>query len=277
MNSWTANAEVKREFGSLLRRARENQGLTIADVSEQTRIPSRYIQLLEEEAFDKLTQPFYVRNYINNLSKFYGIDPRPLLTFYESLSGYAPPNLSPDAYSSSVPVPAPAKTKAPPPVSQPQAKPASTGIKSETSPVSGPAPKTNPRRPQSTGISVNPSNTGRELSMAAWIIIGILTVVSVLGLVRLISGLSGGGFKHTTPGRAGKPPLANTVPAKAPLPETPVPKTPIAKIPAAGNGSQTGTELMERFIGHQPFPPTTIKIPTTKTPTVPAADGQASH
>jgi cytoskeletal protein RodZ len=68
MNTWTtSNAEVKREFGSLLRRARESQGLTVADVSEQTRIPSRYIQLLEEEAFDKLTQPFYVRNYINNL------------------------------------------------------------------------------------------------------------------------------------------------------------------------------------------------------------------
>jgi cytoskeletal protein RodZ len=274
MNTWTtSNAEVKREFGSLLRRARESQGLTVADVSEQTRIPSRYIQLLEEEAFDKLTQPFYVRNYINNLSKFYGIDPRPLLAFYESLSGYAPPNLSPDAYSTSAPA-APVKAKtpvaAPPPPAAPQARPTNaSSIKVEPVSASGPGPKTIPRRPLPTGITVN-KNSGnpRELSTAAWLIFGILTIAVVLGLVWLLSTACSGGFKQ--------PPAKNAKPAAEAAPaKPPAAKTSVAGAPATEKTAKTGTELMERFIYPEPFPPTTLKIPPNKG--TPATTARSSH
>jgi transcriptional regulator with XRE-family HTH domain len=254
MNSWTSNAEVKREFGSLLRRARENQGLTIADVSEKTRIPSRYIQLLEEEAFDKLTQPFYVRNYINNLSKFYGIDPRPLQAFYQSLSGYTPPNLSPDVYTA--PEPAPAKPKAAPAAPAapatpaPQTKPAG-GTRPEPGTVAGPGPRTIPRRPQPTGITVNKSGgNSRELSTAGWLFGGILTIAIVIGLAIYLPPLFTGGTQ---------PPKNNK-----PAGDNPPAKTAVAAPATAEKTTAMGTDVMERFIYPQPFSPTTIKIPDAK-------------
>ena len=145
------NGEVaKQEFGNLLKRTREALGLSVAQVAEQTKIPPRYIQLLEDEAFDKLSQPFYVRSYINNLCKFYGVDPMPLLAFYENLSGYSPPNLSPEGYL----------------------------------PLATPMPK----KSFSTGLTVGPRRQSSS-PHAFWLVGGVLTLATVLLVAAFLSRL----------------------------------------------------------------------------------------
>lgn len=50
--------------GSTLTAAREATGRSIADFEAETRIPVRYIEALELEAFDELPAPVYVRGFI---------------------------------------------------------------------------------------------------------------------------------------------------------------------------------------------------------------------
>lgn len=50
--------------GSTLTAAREATGRSLADLEAETRIPVRYIEALEQEAFDELPAPVYVRGFI---------------------------------------------------------------------------------------------------------------------------------------------------------------------------------------------------------------------
>ena len=62
--------------GDLLRASREAKGLSVADLSEETRISARYIDALEREDFSVLpTSGVYVRGYISVVARALGLDP----------------------------------------------------------------------------------------------------------------------------------------------------------------------------------------------------------
>jgi cytoskeletal protein RodZ len=83
------------ELGSILREAREAQGLTLAQVGEQTRINPRFLSALESGDYGLLPTPVHVRGYLRNYARFLELDPEPLLERYE-VTSKAQPVAKPD-------------------------------------------------------------------------------------------------------------------------------------------------------------------------------------
>lgn len=67
------------EVGVRLREAREEQGVTLAQVEQATRIRRVFLEAIEEERFDALPGEVYVKGFIRNYAQFLGLDPEPLL------------------------------------------------------------------------------------------------------------------------------------------------------------------------------------------------------
>ncbi len=60
--------------GSLLRRVREDSGLTIQQLAATTRIPARTIEAIEEDRVEDLPAPVYTRGFVRTLCAELGID-----------------------------------------------------------------------------------------------------------------------------------------------------------------------------------------------------------
>ncbi len=56
--------------GSAIRKIRETKRYSLDDISTQTRISKTYLQAIEDEAFDKLPAPVFVRGFIIQYAKF---------------------------------------------------------------------------------------------------------------------------------------------------------------------------------------------------------------
>lgn len=78
------------ELGHILREARETKGLTLAEVQEETRISTRYLEALEAGDYTLLPTPTHVRGFLRNYSRFLGLDPEPLLERYELTQSQKP-------------------------------------------------------------------------------------------------------------------------------------------------------------------------------------------
>jgi cytoskeletal protein RodZ len=70
------------ELGHILREARETKGYTLAEVQDQTRISTRYLEALEGGEYDILPTAVHVRGFLRNYARFLGLDPEPLLNRY---------------------------------------------------------------------------------------------------------------------------------------------------------------------------------------------------
>jgi cytoskeleton protein RodZ len=67
------------------------RNLSIEQVASDTRISARFIQALEDEQFDELPAPVYVRGFLRSYANYLKIDPQPLLddlSRYEESDGY---------------------------------------------------------------------------------------------------------------------------------------------------------------------------------------------
>ncbi|MGE5550786.1 MAG: RodZ domain-containing protein [Bacteroidota bacterium] len=81
-----------REVGERLKRAREEKGITLAEIQNSTKIRTRYLQALEEGEFQIIPGEVYVRGFLQTYGTAVGLDPRELLAFYDQLrSGEANP------------------------------------------------------------------------------------------------------------------------------------------------------------------------------------------
>ncbi|HLJ58739.1 MAG TPA: RodZ domain-containing protein [bacterium] len=69
-------------IGERLRNAREARGLSLDDVEAATRIRRRYLEALEEEAFDRLPGPAYVRGFLNAYASHLGLPPEEIASMY---------------------------------------------------------------------------------------------------------------------------------------------------------------------------------------------------
>jgi hypothetical protein len=77
------------EIGSSLRQARQHRGLEVADVERSTRIRAKYLGALEEERFDVLPGPAYVRGFLRTYAEELGLDANLLVDEYNER--HAPP------------------------------------------------------------------------------------------------------------------------------------------------------------------------------------------
>ncbi len=62
------------EIGSSLREARSRRQLELSQVERDTRIRSRYLSALEQEQFDVLPAPAYVRGFLRTYAEYLGLD-----------------------------------------------------------------------------------------------------------------------------------------------------------------------------------------------------------
>ncbi|HJZ61992.1 MAG TPA: RodZ domain-containing protein [Miltoncostaeaceae bacterium] len=72
------------EIGNTLREARLRRSLDIADCEQATKIRAKYLRALEEEQFDVLPAPTYVKGFLRTYAEYLGLDGRLVLDEYES-------------------------------------------------------------------------------------------------------------------------------------------------------------------------------------------------
>ncbi len=61
-------------IGKTLKALRESNNITLNDIASKLRLDVRFISAIEEDNFDSLPDPIYVRGYIRSYSKLLGAD-----------------------------------------------------------------------------------------------------------------------------------------------------------------------------------------------------------
>jgi helix-turn-helix protein len=72
------------QIGTSLREARMRQGLELVDAESATKIRTRYLQALEEERFDTLPSPTYVKGFLRSYAEYLGLDGQLYVDEYNS-------------------------------------------------------------------------------------------------------------------------------------------------------------------------------------------------
>ncbi len=73
-------------IGKTLREAREAKGLTLAQVSDTTRISKAYLQAVEEDAYQKIPGEVFVKGVLRGYGNFLGLDGAKLVEQYKILA-----------------------------------------------------------------------------------------------------------------------------------------------------------------------------------------------
>ena len=84
-------AELVRQHGysgRLFRAIRENQDLSISDLSQRTNVPVNYINAIESEDFGVFSNSFFVRGVVKNISRSLGIQERAIVEGFLSRMGF---------------------------------------------------------------------------------------------------------------------------------------------------------------------------------------------
>lgn len=87
---------VELHIGLLLRRAREQRGLSASDIANKTRISLRWITAIEEGRVDQLPAPVFVSGYVRNYARTVGMDPADALDRYLTLKRQRENNRGPN-------------------------------------------------------------------------------------------------------------------------------------------------------------------------------------
>jgi hypothetical protein len=72
------------DIGSSLREARLRQELDFPELEERTKIRSKYLRALEDERFDILPAPTYVKGFLRSYAEALGLDGQPFVDEYNS-------------------------------------------------------------------------------------------------------------------------------------------------------------------------------------------------
>jgi hypothetical protein len=72
------------EIGASLREARLRQGLDFPELEERTKIRPKYLRALEDERFEILPAPTYVRGFLRSYAEALGLDGQPFVDEYNS-------------------------------------------------------------------------------------------------------------------------------------------------------------------------------------------------
>ena len=72
------------DIGSSLREARLRQELDFPELEERTKIRPKYLRALEDERFDILPAPTYVRGFLRSYAEALGLDGQPFVDEYSS-------------------------------------------------------------------------------------------------------------------------------------------------------------------------------------------------
>jgi cytoskeletal protein RodZ len=74
-------------IGEALTQARRQAGLTVTEVSQQTRIRETIIRGIEHDDYSACGGDFYARGHIRSIARAAGVDPEPLIAEYDAAKG----------------------------------------------------------------------------------------------------------------------------------------------------------------------------------------------
>ena len=80
------------ELGERLRGERERRGIGIDEIEAETRIRAKFLLALEEERFDALPGPAYVRAFVRDYAEQLGLDPQELVNELNARPELVPPD-----------------------------------------------------------------------------------------------------------------------------------------------------------------------------------------
>ncbi|MEJ2586757.1 MAG: DUF4115 domain-containing protein [Deltaproteobacteria bacterium] len=72
------------ELGHLLKQQREKLGLSLNQLSEKTRVRAQFLEAMEEEAWDSLPSPGFVRGFMRSYARAVGLETDRVLSLYEA-------------------------------------------------------------------------------------------------------------------------------------------------------------------------------------------------
>jgi helix-turn-helix protein/uncharacterized protein DUF4115 len=72
------------DIGTTLKDARERQGLDFPELEQITKIRPKYLRALEDERFDVLPAPTYVKGFLRSYAEALGLDGQPFVDEYNS-------------------------------------------------------------------------------------------------------------------------------------------------------------------------------------------------
>jgi cytoskeletal protein RodZ len=91
-------------IGDSLTEARRQAGLTVTDVSQQTRIRESIIRGIEQDDFSACGGDFYARGHIRSIASVIGLDPEPLIREYDAEHGPIGALRAADVFEPSTPI-----------------------------------------------------------------------------------------------------------------------------------------------------------------------------
>jgi len=75
-----------KELGALFRNKREEMGLSYAQISEQTKLRPHFLEALENEEWDHLPSPAFVKGFIRSYARALGLAEDGLLALYQEIT-----------------------------------------------------------------------------------------------------------------------------------------------------------------------------------------------
>jgi cytoskeleton protein RodZ len=77
-------------LGAYLKKNRDQRGVSLEEMAANTKINVSIISYLEEDRFDKLPAPVFVKGFIRSYLNYLGVNPKEAVLFYELISGGKP-------------------------------------------------------------------------------------------------------------------------------------------------------------------------------------------
>ena len=70
-------------LGKYLKAERESQNLSLKEVSESTRIKERLLNAIEEDRYDLISSPVYVKGFLDAYGRYLGLDSNEIILQYQ--------------------------------------------------------------------------------------------------------------------------------------------------------------------------------------------------
>ncbi|MCX6763408.1 MAG: DUF4115 domain-containing protein [Candidatus Moranbacteria bacterium] len=86
-NGFTKKSVGTLTLGEKLKKIRGERRISLMEVSRHTRIPVKYLELLDEGAYDRLPADVYVKGFLRSYADFMGMNEKVLIKLYEKERG----------------------------------------------------------------------------------------------------------------------------------------------------------------------------------------------
>ncbi len=72
--------------GGMIRSARESQGMSLAELSTRTKIPTRVLEAIERDEYHKVSGALYIKSFLGTCASVLGLENDVVLELYGSFS-----------------------------------------------------------------------------------------------------------------------------------------------------------------------------------------------